>query len=145
MLKVHYGKTYGARVCLLKNSEPYFDKAERYIRSAKILSADGDFDSAASRLYYAMFFIAEALLNARSLTFSSHHAVIAAFGQYFAKTNELDPRFHQALLAAFSQRQIGDYTNVSGLTKDDTDTLLKDASDFLTAGRQWMWNFTKKS
>lgn len=140
-----YGKICVARVYLLNNSEPFFDKAERYIRSAKILSSDGDFDSAASRLYYAMFFIAEALLNACGLSFSSHHAVIAAFGQYFAKTNELDPRFHQALLAAFSQRQLGDYTNVSGLTSDDTDTLLKDASDFLIAGRQWMWNYTQKS
>ncbi len=49
-----------------------------------------------------MFYVAEALLVARKLTCSSHRAVISAYGQYFAKTNELDPRFHQALLSAFS-------------------------------------------
>lgn len=92
-----------------------------------------------------MFFIAEALLNALGFAFSSHHAVIAAFGQYFAKTKELDPRFHQAMLTAFSQRQLGDYANISGLTRNDIEILLKDSSDFLTAGRQWMWNFTQKS
>ncbi len=86
-----------------------FDKAERFIRSAQILAADGDFDSAASRLYYAMFYIAEGLLEAKGLSYSSHKGVISTFGQVFAKANEIDPRFHQALLSAFSQRQLGDY------------------------------------
>ncbi|MBN1538210.1 MAG: HEPN domain-containing protein [Anaerolineales bacterium] len=124
----------------MNNSDPLFDKAERYIRSAKLLSDDGDFDSAASRLYYAMFFIAEALLNKRGLSFSSHHAVIAAFGQYFAKTKELDPRFHQSLLAAFSQRQLGDYSNISVLTRKDIEILLKDTTDFLAASKKWISN-----
>jgi uncharacterized protein (UPF0332 family) len=64
----------------LNISEPLLSKAKRYLRSAEVLAEDGDFDSAASRLYFAMFYIAEALLQARGLSFSSHHAVIAAFG-----------------------------------------------------------------
>jgi hypothetical protein len=43
-------------------SDPLLTKAERYVRSAKLLVQHGDLDSAASRLYYAMFYIAEALL-----------------------------------------------------------------------------------
>ena len=78
----------------MSESEPFLVKAERYIRSAQVLADDGDFDSAASRLYYAMFYIAEALLEKRGLTFTSHHAVIAAYGQHFSKSRELDPRFH---------------------------------------------------
>jgi uncharacterized protein (UPF0332 family) len=101
-----------------------------------MLAEDGDFDFAASRLYYSMFFIAEALLAARDLTFSSHRAVISAYGQYFAKTNELDPRFHQALLNAFNQRQLGDYTVDSGLTHEDINILLADTRAFLKAARQ---------
>jgi uncharacterized protein (UPF0332 family) len=122
----------------LSASEALLEKAERYIRSASILADDGDFDSAASRLYYAMFFIAEALLESRGLTFSSHKAVISAFGQHFAKTGELDVRFHQALLSAFSQRQLGDYTTDTGLTRGDINTLLTDAQDFLAAARSWL-------
>jgi len=89
--------------------DPLLEKAERFITSAEMLAEDGDFDSAASRLYYSMFFIAEALLAVLDLTFSSHRAVISAYGQYYAKTKELDPRFHQALLNAFSQRQLESY------------------------------------
>ena len=106
-----------------------------------MLVEDGDYDSAASRLYYAMFYMAEALLTAKKLTYSSHRAVISAYGQNFAKTKELDPRFHQALLSAFSQRQLGDYTVDSGLTRADIDSSIKDAQDFLAAAQEWLSNF----
>jgi uncharacterized protein (UPF0332 family) len=70
------------------------------------------------------------------MTFSSHRAVISAYGQYFAKTKELDPRFHQALLTAFSHRQLGDYTVDSGLTREDIEALMIDAREFLKAARE---------
>jgi uncharacterized protein (UPF0332 family) len=72
-------------------------KAERYLRSAALLSKDGDLDSAASRLYYAMFYIAETLLAAKGMSFSSHQALISAYGQHFSKTGGLDARHHRAL------------------------------------------------
>ena len=54
------------------------------------------------------------------------------------KTNEFDPRFHQALLAAFSQRQLGDYTVQSGLSKENIDEMLEEATDFLIAAHAWL-------
>jgi uncharacterized protein (UPF0332 family) len=109
-----------------------------YIRSAQVLADDGDPDSAASRLYYAMFYVAEALLAALGVSFSSHSAVLSAYGQQFAKTRVLDPRFHRVLLAAFSQRQLGDYAVSSGLTDDDIQSLMADAVDFVAAARAWL-------
>lgn len=122
----------------MTQSEPLLQKADRFIRSAQVLAADGDFDSAASRLYYAMFFVAEALLLARGLSFSSHSAVISAYGQHFAKTKDLDPAFHQAMLGAFGQRQVGDYSVDSGLTQEDIDELETNAARFLAAARLWL-------
>jgi len=122
----------------LNPSESLLVKAERYIRSAEILAQDGDLDSAASRLYYAMFYIAETLLEAKELTFSSHKAVISAFGLHFAKTNEIDPSFHQHLLTAFNQRQLADYAALSGLQQDDIRHLLSVAQSFLEAARNWL-------
>ena len=119
-------------------SDPLLEKAKRFIASATLLAEDGDYDSAASRLYYAMFFMAEVLLASRGHTFSSHRAVISAFGQHFAKTNELNPDFHKALLAAFNQRQLGDYAVESGLSQDDIDQMLSDAKAFLNAGLTWL-------
>lgn len=118
--------------------EDLLNKADRYIASAKLLVEDGDFDSAASRLYYAMFYVAQALLEGRGLVYSSHKALISAYGQHFAKTQELDPRYHRALLSAFSQRQLGDYAVHSGLQREDIDALLIDAQDFIVAARGWL-------
>lgn len=66
-------------------SNPLLQKAARFIQSAELLAKDGDFDSAISRLYYALFHIAQALLETVGLSFSSHRAVISAYGQRFAR------------------------------------------------------------
>lgn len=85
-----------------------------------------------------MFFTAEAMLERRGLVFSSHRAVISAFGQNFAKTNDVEPRFHQAMLGAFSQRQLGDYGIDTGLQATDIASLMTNAQDFLSTARQWL-------
>jgi uncharacterized protein len=61
------------------------EKTRRYIKSAAVLQLEGDYDSAISRLYYAMFYYAEALLLAKGHSFSSHRAVISAFAQHYVK------------------------------------------------------------
>jgi uncharacterized protein (UPF0332 family) len=119
-------------------SEQLLAKSEQFIRSARILANHKDFDSAISRLYYAMFFVAEALLDKLGLSFSSHHAIIAAFGQHFAKTQQVDPRFHRILITPFDMRQRGDYSVDSGFTRTDVDNLLVEATNFLAVARQWL-------
>lgn len=113
-------------------------KAERYLRSAELLAQDGDYDSAASRIYYAMFYVAEALLAARNLSFSSHQGVISAFGQHFAKPGLLDARYHRALITAYSRRQLGDYATASGLTVGVINDMLREAREFAQAARTWL-------
>jgi uncharacterized protein (UPF0332 family) len=122
----------------LTHYEALLEKAERYIHSAEVLAAEQDYDSAASRLYYAMFYVAQALLESQGQSFSSHRAVISAYGQHFAKSGELDPRFHKALLDAFSQRQLGDYTVDSGLGQADIEALIIDARSFVESARNWL-------
>ena len=73
-------------------------KANMNLDAAELLLEQGFLEIAASRAYYAMFYLAEALLLRKGLHFSSHSAVIASFGKEFAKTGDLDPRFHQNLI-----------------------------------------------
>jgi uncharacterized protein (UPF0332 family) len=94
------------------------------------LTEEGDFDSAASRLYYVMLYTAQALLESQGLIFTSHRATISAFGQRFAKTGILDPVFHKGLLNAFSQQQLGDYSIDSGIRKQDIEILQMEAVAF---------------
>ncbi|MCW5851599.1 MAG: HEPN domain-containing protein [Anaerolineae bacterium] len=70
---------------------PYLEKAGRFLSSAQLLADHGDLDSAASRLYYAMFYIAETLLDTVGKRFSSHQAVLAAYGVEFANPPKTRP------------------------------------------------------
>ncbi len=67
-------------------------KARQSLGAARTLLRDGYTDFAASRAYYAMFYVAEALLLARGLSYTKHSAVISAFGREFAKAGHLDAR-----------------------------------------------------
>lgn len=47
-------------------------KAQDSVRAAKLLASQGFYDFAASRAYYAMFYVAEAILLSQGLSFSKH-------------------------------------------------------------------------
>ncbi|MBU2603989.1 MAG: HEPN domain-containing protein [Actinobacteria bacterium] len=84
-------------------------KAESSLKAARLLASEGYHDFAASRAYYAMFYAAEALLLGAGLSYSKHSAVIAAFGQHFARTRRLDPELHDYLIKAQEARILSDY------------------------------------
>jgi uncharacterized protein (UPF0332 family) len=62
------------------DQENLLKKAEVTVQAAKTLDAGGYTDSAVSRAYYAMFYVAPALLLEQGLTFSKHGSLLAAFG-----------------------------------------------------------------
>jgi len=68
-----------------KEIKDLLEKSDRYLRSAELLLKDGDFDSCASRCYYAMFYSAEAILLTNDLKASSHKGVISLFGSTLSK------------------------------------------------------------
>jgi uncharacterized protein (UPF0332 family) len=56
-------------------------KAQRAIQAARTLLDAGDLpEFATGRAYYAMFYVAEALLEEKDLRFSKHGGVHGAFG-----------------------------------------------------------------
>ena len=114
------------------------DKARENIDATDLLISQGFFDIAASRSYYAMFYIAEALLLRRGQHFSSHSAVIAAYGKEYAKTGDLDPRFHQNLIKSQELRQTGDYGYLEPVSADSVSQVLIWARDFLAAAEEYL-------
>jgi len=106
-------------------------KSRESLQAAELLAQRHFFDSAASRAYYAMFYVAEALLFEIGERFSKHSAVHAAFGQHFAKPGKLDPKFHRYLLEAFDQRLVGDYEVTTSVSERAVQDLLAHAKEFL--------------
>jgi uncharacterized protein (UPF0332 family) len=114
------------------------EKAKRSQRVAAKLFKDGDIDFAASRAYYSLFYIAEALLLSRDLSFSSHSAVIANFGKEFAKTGALNPKFHHYLMESQDRRNIGDYSVLAEVTTEQVREMLAWAKEFIKAGENYL-------
>ncbi len=119
-------------------SQALLGKARENLQAAALLRREGFLAIAASRAYYAMFYTAEALLLARGLTFSSHAAVIAAFGREFAKTGLLEPRFHRHLIDLQNLRQSGDYDTDAAVTAEEVDAALQWAQDFLVSAAAYI-------
>ncbi|RLC75702.1 MAG: hypothetical protein DRI61_14460, partial [Chloroflexi bacterium] len=87
----------------------FVEKAERFLRTAEQALALGDYDSCASRCYYAMFFMAEAVLLTKRLEASSHKGVISLFGEHFVKLGIFERKLGRALSDAYDKRLLGDY------------------------------------
>ncbi|MFZ3066341.1 MAG: HEPN domain-containing protein [Nitrospirota bacterium] len=108
-------------------------RSKRYMKSADLLIKDGDYESAVSRVYYAMFYCVEALLLTKELAFSSHKAVISAFGQYFVKTGIFPKEMSKSLTKAFEKRQFGDYEFTFVITEEDTKEIIKRGKSFIAS------------
>jgi len=93
-------------------------KAQDSTKAARLLLSEGYSDFAVSRAYYAMFYVAQAFLEGENFSFSKHSAVIAAFGQHFARTGRMPAEFHRYLIEAMDMRHEGDYA--LGRTISDT-------------------------
>ncbi len=106
-------------------------KAAERLRAAELLATNELFDFAASRAYYTMFYVAEAFLLNEGLTFSSHAAVISAFGRDFARTGRVPVEFHRYLIDAQDLRNQGDYDIDSAITEAEANQLIAQAEQFL--------------
>ncbi|MFM9265459.1 HEPN domain-containing protein [Tychonema sp. BBK16] len=106
-------------------------KAGESLRAAQLLATNELLDFAASRAYYTMFYVAEAFLLNEGLTFSSHAAVISAFGRDFARTGRVPVEFHRYLIDAQDLRNQGDYDIDSAITEAEANELIAHAQQFL--------------
>jgi uncharacterized protein (UPF0332 family) len=105
-------------------------KAQSSLEAARLL-LKGYPDFAASRAYYAMFYIAEAFLEGEGLAYSKHSAVIAGFGQHFARTGRVPIEFHRFLLEAQEMRNAGDYGALHAVTAAQAEMQVTRAEQFL--------------
>ena len=113
-------------------------RAEEAINSADILVKEGYLADAISRAYYAMFHVAEALLNEKDLSFSKHGNVHGAFGEHYVKTGIFDKKFHKWLLAAFSRRIASDYDAAARFQSSSVKTMIDQAWEFLRAAKDYL-------
>ena len=122
----------------MKEIVDLLSKSRRFLRTAELSLNDEDYDSCASRCYYAMFFSAEALLLTENIRTSSHRGLITLFGEHFVKTGKLSEEHGRALRTAFGMRQKGDYATEILVTKEEADDILKMAKSFVKEAARYL-------
>jgi uncharacterized protein (UPF0332 family) len=114
------------------------EKAKRTLHAAETLMATGEAEFAAGRAYYAMLHTAQALLREKNLRYRKHSSVHAAYGQHFAKTGLLDPKYHRWLLDAFDERLRGDYDTDVIFEPESVSQWIEQAKEFLAAAKAYL-------
>ena len=114
------------------------DRADESHAAAKILLDRGYANFSAAQSYYTMFFLAEAILYSKGLRFSSHSALIAAYGKEFAKTGILDPKFHRHIIVTQKRRETGHYGRENTVTNEEALELFQWAEEFIQAVKNYL-------
>jgi uncharacterized protein (UPF0332 family) len=76
--------------------------------------------------------------RAKRLFLLEHSAVHAAYGEQFAKTAILDPKYHRWLLDGSDKRLLGDYEVEATLDRDDVEKMITQAKEFLEVARRYL-------
>ncbi len=108
------------------------EKAKESLEAAQILIDNNLAAIAVTRAYYSMFYVAEAFLLGEELTFSSHSAVISAFGRLFAKEKRLPVDYHRYLINAQEKRIEADYNLTPNITLLEAKLIIGQAKEMLS-------------
>jgi len=123
-----------------ESTSQLMSNAEETLNAAEVLYKEEYLRDAVNRAYYAVFYIAEALLNEKDLRFKKHGTVHGSFAQHFVKTGIFEPKYHKLLIRSFGQRMLGDYDEVVQFKSDEVRQILEEAWDFLKVANDYLAN-----
>ena len=109
------------------------EKAEHALEVAESLLEEGYSSDAASKIYYSMFYAAQALLKSEGINVIKHSAVESALGYHFAKSGKIDPKFHRMLIDARKIREIADYDIQEEIVEPVASLKVEEGKAFLSA------------
>ena len=95
------------------------EKANRTFEAAMLMVDNGHWESAANRLYYALFHAVNALLIHDGHQVNTHKGSHALFGQYYIKTGKLPRQYSSVYQKLEAIRDESDYNWAYSITPED--------------------------
>jgi len=111
--------------------EASLGRAEKALKSAKLLEENGELEDAVSRAYYAMFHAARALLFSRGINAKTHKGTISLFGEKIVKQGIVSEEYADMLRKAFDLRQKSDYEIYAEINVELAKEVIKNAEQFI--------------
>jgi uncharacterized protein (UPF0332 family) len=123
-----------------QNVLAHLRKAQERLKDAEALFSLDRYAGTVNRTYYAMFEAASAMLASLGLEFQSHQGVISKFGESFAKTGKVEPRFGHSLKQAFELREDADYAldERAEVPRHTAETELRKAREFVKVAEDFL-------
>jgi uncharacterized protein (UPF0332 family) len=115
-------------------------KAKDSLHAARLLASEGLLDFALGRTYFTMHYVAMAFLLSQKLVVREPDAVVDAFGQRFARTNQLPAIFHRHLIEARRLMEQAEYETDAAITAGLVAEQLDRAKAFVSLGREELSN-----
>ncbi|MBI1952539.1 MAG: HEPN domain-containing protein [Candidatus Omnitrophica bacterium] len=113
-------------------------KAEQALKAAQNLLADGLYDDAVSRAYYAVFHGARAALKIKGIETVSHKGLISQFALHLVKAGEVEEEYGDILRQIKEDRETGDYEPLVTFGSEEATKLVGSADRFLVKMRDWI-------
>lgn len=122
------------------------ESAENTLAEVEVHRANGFYNTAVNRLYYACYYAATAILIANGIEVKSHDGVRMNIGKHIVQTGILSPDLGRYFSRLFSKRSTGDYDDFFNHTVETVDELLPDAHRFIQTIKDWtnIWLLEQK-
>jgi hypothetical protein len=111
-------------------------QARETLTAAQLLFENGLLRSAVNRLYYACFYVAEALLRTEGMHATTHRGVMSLLDIYWAKTGRISAEMASFYNEVFKERHEGDYVALTAFVLDDVRDWLRNAKSFVDFGTE---------
>ncbi|MBI5700801.1 HEPN domain-containing protein [Candidatus Saganbacteria bacterium] len=103
-------------------------KSEEALKDASVLFDLGSYGAAASRAYYAVFHMLQAVLLVKNLSFSKHSGVIGGFSRHFIKEGLFPREYAGKIKNLWKNREIGDYEYETKISSKDARESIEEAN-----------------
>lgn len=112
------------------------EKSRQSLVEARGVASLGYWNLAGNRLYYAVYYMASALLLDKGLTTKTHAGVIHLIGIHFIQTGLLEKSFGRLFSRLYQLRQSGDYDDMYDATEQEIMPYFNQAETFIEAMSQ---------
>lgn len=115
-----------------------FKRAEKALRAAQVLYADGLFEDAVSRSYYAVMHAAKAALLVHDAIAESHAAVRRLFGAVLVRPGLVEEEWAAVLAREQDRRIAADYDVGVSWDSEGSSRLVEEAGAFVQRMRHYL-------
>jgi uncharacterized protein (UPF0332 family) len=117
------------------------ESAENTLAEVDTHRANGFYNTAVNRLYYACYYAATAILIANGIEVKSHDGVRMNLGKNIVQEGILTPEQGRYFSRLFSKRSTGDYDDFFNHNIETVDELMPDAKLFVQSVKNWIDNW----